>query len=248
MRSMRRLPVGEHGHDPHGALVDEHDAEQESAHHHRSEQSHEPADHQEHASENPPHHPPDPASRSSTALSAVLLGLHSRGAAIGMQREVSQYRGEPLTAILPGATLLELWDMLGMLERTLVAISGLVVIIGLSSMLIVLMTSLGERRREMAILRSVGARPIHILALIIGESLFLTLAAVLLGLSLVYGGLLIAQPLIEGSLGLYLELDWPTAREVYLLGAVGLLGLLTGLIPALRIYRYSVTDGMMIRI
>jgi putative ABC transport system permease protein len=60
--------------------------------------------------------------------------------------------------------------------------------------------------------------------------------------------LLIAQPLIEARLGLYLELDWPTARELYLLGAVSLLGLLTGLIPGLRIYRYSVTDGMMIRI
>jgi putative ABC transport system permease protein len=222
-----------HDHDPLGTLF------------HADESNHEDTHHHEHET-NDSHLAPD--SRSSTSLSAVLLGLHARSAAIGMQRQINEYHDEPLTAILPGVTLLELWDMLGMLERILMAISGLVVIIGLTSMLIVLMTSLGERRREMAILRSVGARPMHILALIIGECVFLTLIAILLGLLLVYAGLMISQPLIQSQLGLFLELAWPTVRELYLLGAVSLLGLLTGLIPAIRIYRYSVTDGMMIRI
>jgi putative ABC transport system permease protein len=235
-----------HDHDPLGALFHADESEHQSVDNHEPEHRHETAHHHAHETDDPPHHAH--AKDASTSLSAVLLGLHTRSAAIGMQRQINEFQGEPLTAIIPGVTLLELWDMLGMLERTLLAVSGLVVIIGLTSMLIVLMTSLGERRREMAILRSVGARPMHILALIIGESLFLTLAAILLGLAMVYGGLLIAQPLIEMRLGLYLSIEWPTARELYLLGAVTLLGLLTGLIPALRIYRYSVTDGMTIGI
>ena len=55
-------------------------------------------------------------------------------------------------------------DLIGVAEKALFAVSGFVVIVGLSGMLIALMTSLNERRREMAILRSVGARPVHVFA------------------------------------------------------------------------------------
>ena len=76
-----------------------------------------------------------------------------------MQRLVNEYPAEPLTAILPGATLLEVWQVVGVAERALFAVSVLVVVVGLAGMLVALLTSLSERRREMAVLRSVGARP-----------------------------------------------------------------------------------------
>jgi putative ABC transport system permease protein len=48
-----------------------------------------------------------------------------------MQRFINEFRGEPLLAVLPGVALDELWQTIGVLERTLLAISALVVLVGL---------------------------------------------------------------------------------------------------------------------
>jgi putative ABC transport system permease protein len=182
------------------------------------------------------------------AITAFLVGLKSRGAALSMQRIVNEYPGEPLTAILPGATLLEVWEIVGAAEKTLFAVSALVVVVGLAGMLVALLTSLSERRREMAVLRSVGARPMHIFALILGEAAFLTLLGIALGIAALYLGLLAGQPWLESRLGLFIVVGWPSPYEFALMIVVAAAGMLIGLIPAYRIYRYSLADGMTIRI
>jgi putative ABC transport system permease protein len=185
---------------------------------------------------------------SQRAITAFLIGLKSRGAALSMQRLVNEYSGEPLTAILPGATLLEVWEIVGAAEKTLFAVSALVVVVGLAGMLVALLTSLSERRREMAVLRSVGARPMHIFGLILGEAAFLTLLGIALGVAALYLGLLGGRPWLESRLGLFIVVGWPSAHEFGLMILVGTAGVLIGLIPAYRIYRYSLADGMTIRI
>jgi len=182
------------------------------------------------------------------AITAFLVGLKSRGAALSMQRLVNEYSGEPLTAILPGATLLEVWEIVGAAEKTLFAVSALVVVVGLAGMLVALLTSLGERRREMAVLRSVGARPMHIFALILGEAAFLTLLGIAFGVAALYLGLLAGRPWLESRLGLFIVVGSPSAYEFALMIVVAVAGVLIGLIPAYRIYRYSLADGMTIRI
>jgi putative ABC transport system permease protein len=182
------------------------------------------------------------------AVTAVLVGLKSRLAAFTVQREVNEYRGEPLQAILPGVSLQELWDLMGTAEAALAAISLFVVLAGLLGMLTMLLSSLNERRREMAILRSVGAGPLHIFAMLVLEAAVLTLAGIGLGLALLYGGLFIAQPLIDAHYGLYLRITAPNAREVLLLALILLAGVVSGAAPALRAYRQSLADGMVLRI
>jgi putative ABC transport system permease protein len=118
-------------------------------------------------------------------VTAFLVGLKSRIAVFSLQRFVNQYKKEPLLAILPGVALQRLWSLIGVAEKALLAVSGFVVVVGLFGMLIALMTSLNERRREMAILRSVGARPLHVFSLIVGESALLTLTGVTIGIKLV---------------------------------------------------------------
>ncbi|MGB5585379.1 MAG: ABC transporter permease [Gammaproteobacteria bacterium] len=181
-------------------------------------------------------------------LSAILLGLKSRGAAISVQRDINEHHHEPLTAIMPGVVLLELWQMMSIVEKILMVVSGLVVVVGLFSMLIILMTSLNERRREMAILRSVGARPAHVFVLIMGEAVFLTLLAIVLGVAMVYGLLVLIHPWLESMFGLYFVITWPTVTELTLLAIIAACGFIVGLIPGIRIYRYSLTDGMTIRV
>jgi putative ABC transport system permease protein len=115
-------------------------------------------------------------------------------------------------------------------------------------MLVALLTSLSERRREMAILRSVGARPVHVFALILGEAAFLTAAGIALGVAALYIGLLAGRPWLESRLGLFIAVSPPSAYEFGLIVLVATAGLLIGLIPAYRIYRYSLADGMTLRI
>ncbi|WP_432472526.1 ABC transporter permease [Amphritea sp. HPY] len=181
-------------------------------------------------------------------ITAFLLGLKSKLATFQLQRSISNYRAEPLQAVLPGVALQELWGMLGIAEKALLIISGFVVVSGLFGMLTVLLTGLNERRRELAILRSVGARPVQILSLLVLETSLLTLCGILLGMVLLYTGLGATLPLLEQEYGLQLTLSFPAIAELKLLGIVFIAGTLAGLIPGYRAYRYSLADGMTVRI
>lgn len=182
------------------------------------------------------------------SITAMLVGLNSKLSTFKLQRYINEYPQEPLLAILPGVALHELWDMIGVAEKALLAISIFVVVVGLISMVTVIITSLNERRREMAILRSVGARPAHIFVLIMGESFALTLMGAILGLTLLYALLFIAQPIIEGHFGIFIKIGWPIYSEFLMLTVVIFAGLLVSLIPGYRAYRYSLADGMTIRL
>ena len=181
-------------------------------------------------------------------ITAFLLGLNSKIATFSLQREINEFRGEPLLAILPGVALQELWSLMGTAEKALFVVSLFVVLTGLIGMLTAILTSLNERRREMAILRSVGARPWHIASLLIVEAFALALAGVLLGLLLLYAGIAAAQSYVQANYGLYLPLNPPTAYEWTLLGAILAAALLMGCVPAWRAYRQSLADGLSIRL
>lgn len=181
-------------------------------------------------------------------ITAVLVGLKSKTAIFRLQREINEFADEPLLAILPGLTLQQLWDLLGVAENALLVVSGLVVLVGLTVMLTALLTGLNERRREMAILRAVGARPGQIFTLMLGESLVLTLCGAALGALLLQGGLFWVEPILESRLGLTIA-GWPPSNyEWMLLMAMLGCGLLAGIFPAWRAYRYSLADGMTLRI
>lgn len=182
------------------------------------------------------------------AITAVLLGLDNRIATFAVQRALNEYRGEPLLAILPGVALQELWSMMGTAEQALLAVSACVVLVGLVGMLTALLASLNERRREMAILRSVGARPWQIAALLLAEALVLTLAGLLLGLALLYLAIALGQDFLQARHGLFLPLAAPSQREWLLLAASLAAALLLGLLPAWRAYRQSLVDGLSIRL
>ena len=182
------------------------------------------------------------------AITAALVGLKSKIVTFRVQRYINDYRAEPLSAILPGVALSQLWNLIGIAENALLIVSAFVVVVGLFGMLTALLTSLNERRREMAILRSVGARPGHVFALIMGEAGGLTLLGVVSGLVFLYLLLAIGQPIINAQFGIFLEISGLSHYEWMLLGAVVAAGFLVGSIPAYRAYRLSLADGLSIRV
>jgi putative ABC transport system permease protein len=181
-------------------------------------------------------------------VTAFAVGMRSRPAVFMMQRALEDYRGEPLTAVIPGVALTELWQLLGAAEGALLAIAACVVVAGLLGMLSTILTSLGERRREMAILRSVGARPSDVFLLLVLEAGLLALAGAALGVLLMYGARATAGPLLERRFGVAMELGGLTPYDLALLAGVVLAALAAGAWPARLAYRRALIDGLSIRL
>ena len=181
------------------------------------------------------------------AITAAFIGLKSKLAAFRLQRAINEYPEEPLSAILPGAALQELWGLVGTAESALSAVSAMVVLTALLGMVTMILTTLNERRREMAILRSVGARPLTILSLLVTEAGVLTLCGVVLGTVLLYVALIVLQPFIDRTYGLHIAIDPPTQDQLTILAGIVVAGFVAGLLPALRAYRLSLADGMTVR-
>ena len=181
------------------------------------------------------------------SITAFMVGLNSRLGAFRALREINNFRGEPLLAILPGVALQELWGLMGTAEAALGAVSILVVIGGLLGMLTMLLANLNERRREMAILRAVGARPLHVGAMFLAEAILIAGVGCVLGLLMVYTGMVILQPVIEAHLGLFIPIAFPISREWLILCLVMGAAAAAGLVPALMAYRRSLADGMTVK-
>mgnify|MGYP003561747103 FL=1 len=181
------------------------------------------------------------------AISAALVGVQSPLQTFALQRAINEYREEPLLAILPGVALQELWGIVGIAETALLAVSAMVVVTALIGMMATIFSSLNERRREMAIFRAMGARPFTILSMLILEATVMAAIGTLLGVAFLYVGLIIAQPLLDSAFGLWLPIDAPSLREVWVILAVICAGAIVSVVPAFRAYRMSVADGMMVK-
>ncbi len=177
-------------------------------------------------------------------VTAALVGLKSRAAVFVVQRFVAGYEAEPLLAVLPGVALDELWAAVGLGERALLAISGLVALVSLASLVAVVLAGLNERRRELAVLRAVGAGPGHVLVLLAAEGALVTLGGALLGLLAAAAAVLLAGPWVQAQFGIALQASAPTLAQLGLFGAVLLAGMLASLVPGWRAYRLSLADGL----
>lgn len=183
-----------------------------------------------------------------SAVTAVLLKLKSKIQIFNVQRFINDYSQEPLSAIMPGVSLGELWQTLGMAESVLIIVSMMVFVVSMLAMLIALLTSLNERRREMAILRSIGASKNFIFSLLVVESVLLVGAGIVLGNVILYSALWILRPALEQQMGLSLNLFMPSKVEGLYLVLIIVCALFTSLIPAWKAYRNSLADGLTIKI
>lgn len=178
------------------------------------------------------------------SVTAVLVGLKSRAAVFRMQRFVNTYRDEALVGVLPGAALDQLWQVVGTVERALLLVSSMVVVVGLAGLVAVVLASLNERRRELAILRSVGAHRRDIFLLLVAEGLGVTIAGAIAGLLLMTALAAALGPLAESRYGIPIAALAIRPDEWKLLAIVVAVGLLASLMPGYRAYRLSLADGL----
>jgi len=180
-------------------------------------------------------------------ITAFMLGLNNRIATFRVQRKINEYASEPLMAIIPGATLSTLWFTLGSFEMILLTVSALVVLAGLAGMLTTVISSLNERRREMAVFRAIGAHPYQIILLFVLETFFIIIAAAL-GVLLLYLLLAVSKPIILNWIGISLQISPLDVQQWLIVLVIVGIALLSSLIPGLIAYRRSLQDGLMIRV
>jgi putative ABC transport system permease protein len=166
------------------------------------------------------------------SITAFMLGLKEKMATFRFQRGVNNFKGEPLMAILPGVALSELWQMMGVLEKTLLLVSGLVFLAACLGVSAMLLASIRERRREIHLLRVIGAPPRFLFFLIELEAFFITFFGVLVGSGLLMSCLLLSRDYVIERFGLHINSSIFTYNSIYMILMVFLASFFVAGIPS----------------
>tara|TARA_B110000483_G_scaffold235725_1_gene307718 strand:+ start:168 stop:1406 length:1239 start_codon:yes stop_codon:yes gene_type:complete len=170
-------------------------------------------------------------------ITAFMLGLNSRLATFNVQREINTYSREPLSAILPGVALSELWQMMSVLENTLRLISGLILVAALLGLTAMMLASVRERQREIYLLRVIGAPPIFLFLLIEFEAIWVSGISILIGAAGLSFSLMIAQDFLAANYGLHIDANiFSQGTLHYALLVMGATAFAAA-IPAIAVYR-----------
>lgn len=177
-------------------------------------------------------------------ITAFLVGMTSRVASFTVQRQINNYRQEPLSAILPGVALAELWQMLSSVERLLLVISYLVLFAAFAGLVTTLLASMKERQREIAVLRATGARPLQIFCLIQAEVIAITLGAIALALASLKLIVTVGQNYLAQRFGVFISEQIVQPQMFKLTGLMLIIAALVACIPAFLAYRQALSKTL----
>ena len=170
------------------------------------------------------------------SITAFMLGLKSIMSTFNVQRQINQFAGEPLMAILPGVALSELWQMMSMFENVLRLISALVLLAAVLGMGAVLLSSIRERRQEIHLLRMMGASPLYLFCLVEMEAIILCVLGIVLGGSSLYVALHFIGDAVFARFGLYLDATLLSPEAALMLGAVMVSTIIAAAAPSIKMY------------
>ncbi|MGO9243297.1 MAG: ABC transporter permease, partial [Verrucomicrobiia bacterium] len=180
---------------------------------------------------------PDPGQ-----VSSIVLKLRSPITAFGLYREINDR--EDAMAAFPAAEIRKLFDIVGNIDRLLLAQAILILIVAGVAIAVSIYNSMSERRREIAILRALGARRATIFSIVLLEAVIICLfgaAAGLVGGHVVVG---LANGALYKASGFVIPAFHIQPLEWYILGVAVILGALAGLGPAFGAYRTDVAKNL----
>ena len=172
-------------------------------------------------------------------ITAVMLGLENRITTFKIQEKINRFQKEPLIAVIPGVALSELWQMVRLLENSLLLVTILVFVaacLGLSAMLL---SSIRERHKEIQLLRIIGAPSIFLFLLIELESLLVTLISILIGMLFLSFSIFVLQDLLVGFFGMSITPNIFNKRYDEDFGYFNFAAFVTSIVPAFLAYRSS---------
>jgi len=177
-------------------------------------------------------------------VSGFFIGAKSRMSSLELQRTINTWEGEALLAIMPGMAMVELWKNLAIFESALSIVSVLVVFAGMIGLFVSLLILSGQRQHEMIVLRAIGAGPSTIFTLLAGEAVAIVLSAIILGMGVMYLGLLALSPWLEKKFAVDLPLSGVNSNDIQFALVLLVVGAFVGVISSLRAYRTAMHDGL----
>jgi putative ABC transport system permease protein len=184
------------------------------------------------------------AAATATDVSAVLMKLRSPLAGRTLELQYNR-QGNRLTFAWPiGATMAELLNKIGWFDRVLALVAALVALVAAGSVLTSIYNSMNERRRQIAILRALGARRSTVASTVVLEAMAIAALGALVGFLFYFAIMTGAAFVIRKETGVVLE---PFAWHPVLLWApLGLVALsaLAGVVPAWKAYRTDVAENL----
>ena len=178
------------------------------------------------------------------SLSAVWVGLNNRTEVFSVRRKIESFNRDPLMAVMPGVALDELWQVVKVVENSLVLVGMLVAASAMLSVAAVLLVAMAGRRKELAILRAMGVAPPALLGYVLLESMLVCLLGIALGELLSLGLMWGAQDLLRVQFGVLVQPGWPSELAWFSLAALASVAMLASVLPAWQAYRLSLMDGL----
>jgi len=170
------------------------------------------------------------------SITAFMIGLKSKMAVFNFQRQINTDKQEPLSAILPGVALSQLWRTMSFFDNTLHLITLFVIISSLIGLSATLLSSIKDRLTEIKLLRIIGASSSYVFSLITLEALlvaFISIFIALIGLSL---ALSLGQEIILNSYGVMIEPQILTKSSFQLIVGFFLFVFIAAIPPAISAF------------
>ena len=183
-----------------------------------------------------------------SSISAIFLSLKNRTRIFQFQRDILNYKDEALSSVMPGLTLSRLWSLTSNIDKAFKIITAFIIFIALLGMVAMTIAGLDSRRREMAILRSVGASPITIVSLMLIESFIIAVVSVFIGYLLMIVIFYYGQGYIQTNYSIYLEGFSLKDYDIKIILAIIFSSLFATIIPACRVYKSTIKDGLSVKL
>ena len=177
-------------------------------------------------------------------ITAAIIKLKSPISIFKIQREINDYEHEALQAIIPGIVLTKLWQVVSVTENIMLSISGMVIVSALIGLIAILYSTLNNRKKEMALLRIVGASPRAILGLLIAEALIISFSSIILAIIFLQILNFILFPILDQIFGIYVENNFLLLKDFYFFIMILLTSSIVSIFPALQAYKNSINDGI----
>ena len=184
--------------------------------------------------------------KAATDVSAVLVKLKARSAMAGFQMDMMYNKqGNRLTFAWPiGAVMADLFDKIGWFDRVLALVSYLVAIVATASILAGIYNSMNERRREIAILRALGARRVTIFSAILLEAASISALGMAAGFAVYAVIVTVVAGVMRAQTGVVIDPFKFNAVMLWSPAALIALGALAGIVPAVKAYRTDVAENL----
>jgi putative ABC transport system permease protein len=198
--------------------------------------------------EEPPHKPGEhhhhhKACDVQKEVTAILVNMKSPTAAFMFNGEMKRgYKVQAVNPIIPMQQLMS--SILGNVRTVLVVLTALIIIVSGVGIFVSIYNSMSDRRKEIAIMRALGAQRRTVFSIILAESILLCFGGGILGILLGHGLVFAAAPVVQQQSGLLINPFAFEPIEFVLLPGLIALASLIGIVPGLSAYRTDVARAL----